>query len=864
MTPSPYQELAAALGAITSRVRTDITAVKRADGVQAWTKEALTPDRLQRHLNGGPARGVCPIKAGESVTMVGLLDFDSHGGETPWSEMASVAALVVETLEFMGGAPIAFRSSGGRGIHVYVLWDDPQDAYSVRQWLGQALALSGLRPGVKGVAHGQVEVFPKQDSVPADGNGSQFILPLAGASVPLVLCEFAGVLVEAPAGRSAVLGMDWPASYPVPVAARPTRPAPVAAGAGAGLSDELLAALAVLNAGGRDLDYDEWRNMVFALHHETGGSEEGRALAHEVSARSIKYDPAFLDERVWPYVRSGDDRTGAAITGRTIVAMARARGWVEPIPSGAFDVEADAGVGGVGAVGAAGVGAGGGGPGASVEGVVRGGIPEAQHLTTDQANAVRLVDSFGTRVLVAAGRWYSWTGTHWAPDEADVYRMGCRLSDLIHGEARRIRAKAREGAAALDLAAVARADDIADALDKWAARSEMKATIENALGLVKKMLSVDAGILDRDPWAFNCLNGTIDLRTGALRPHAAGDYITKICRLAYDPAAQAPTWTRALAQITMEDGRPEGSGKRVVAEFLERWFGYCMTGLTREQCFVVHWGAGANGKSTVLDTVAEVLGDYAGTAAPGLLLASRGDRHPTELAHLHGLRMVTSHESGDAAVLREDMIKQATGGDKITARRMREDFFEFDPTHKLQLLTNHKPVVRGTDHGIWRRVLLVPYEARFGVRAEVEAGQATHERDVGMVDALRAEKAGILARLVQAAVSWGVGGLQAPDRVLLASKDYKQEQDRAAQFVSEVCEVGEGLREPLTLGMGGLYPEYVTWCKDGGMQPLSSKRFLGEVLRVIPGSSVETGKTVGEGGKRRSVVWVRGLKILPE
>ena len=325
MTP-PYTELAAALSAITRRVRTDITAVKRADGRQAWTTEPLTPERMARHLNGGPARGVCPIKAGESVTLVGLLDFDSHGGETSWPEMASAAALVMDTLVFMGAAPIAFKSSGGRGVHVYCLWDDPQDAYSVRTFLGAALEDSGLRPGVKGVARGEVEVFPKQDSVPADGNGSQFILPLAGASVPLECDELAGVLVEPLAGREAVLGMSWPSSWPVPVLERPERAAPGVA-SGAGLSSELLSALAVLNAGGQDLSYDEWRNVVFAIHHETSGSSDGLALAHEVSARSMLYDPAFLDERVWPYIRS--DGRAAAVTGRTALAMARARGWSE-------------------------------------------------------------------------------------------------------------------------------------------------------------------------------------------------------------------------------------------------------------------------------------------------------------------------------------------------------------------------------------------------------------------------------------------------------------------------------------------------------------------------------------------------------
>lgn len=340
----PYAKLADALAPITSRVRTDITAIKTADGRQAWTKEPLTPERMARHLNGGPARGVCPIKAGESVTMVGLLDFDSHGGETAWPEMLAVAGGVMDVLEMLGAYPIAFKSSGGRGVHVYCLWEAPQDAYSVRKFLEGALGTVGLKSGVKGVIAGEVEIFPKQDTVPLDGNGSQFILPLAGASVPLELCDLVGGLVEADGGRAAVLGMDWPLSHPVPVVVRPARdaggPGGVAGGvAGAlactGVSDELRAALDVLNIED-DLDYDQWRNVVFALHHETGGSAEGLRLAHEVSARSMKYDPDFLDSRVWPYVRSqGRD---AAVTGRTIMALARTKGWVEGGGAAAFEV----------------------------------------------------------------------------------------------------------------------------------------------------------------------------------------------------------------------------------------------------------------------------------------------------------------------------------------------------------------------------------------------------------------------------------------------------------------------------------------------------------------------------------------------
>ncbi len=296
---TPDDPLIAALQPLVSRVRTDVTAIKKADGRQAWTREPLTPERLAKHLNGGPARGVSQIRAGQSVTMVGLLDFDSHRGETGWFTMLAAAREVMDSLVLLGGSPIAFRSSGGKGIHVYLLWDDPQDAYSVREWLKVALRASGYIAGTRGVKAGEIEVFPKQDSVPADGFGNQVVLPLAGASVPLLWdAEMDDWRIGV---REDAVGMRWGLSAPVPVLQRPAR---AVAGAvdfpGAAELRELLTAIP--NSGDKELGYDDWRSVVFAVHHETGGSDAGLALVHELSSRSGKYDPGFLDSRVWPYV----------------------------------------------------------------------------------------------------------------------------------------------------------------------------------------------------------------------------------------------------------------------------------------------------------------------------------------------------------------------------------------------------------------------------------------------------------------------------------------------------------------------------------------------------------------------------------
>ncbi len=705
----------------------------------------------------------------------------------------------------------------------------------------------------------------------------------------------------------------WASSPPVPKYERPPRPPRGDRPVGTWVS----ALDALLNGldGSEGLSYDDWRNVVFAIHQETGGSDEGLAMAQEWSARSPKHDEAFLEARVWPYIKSG-----GGITGGTIMSLAaRLHGWTEPLSGDDFEVVqearygsvargaqvalagrgadlvgsgADAADAGVGAPGGADAGAG--APAsrvalaaAALAPVERRGVPAAQHLCTDQANANRLVKAYGSRVLVAAGKWHAWDGVRWRCDDADIYRYACRLSQIVKDEAKAALAKARSSSLAGQAAELAglsedeaagmveqggvsdKAAAIAEALEKWSLKCEMKGTIEAAIGLARKMLEVDADLLDRDPMLLNCRNGVVDLRTGVLRGHRADDYITKLADVEYvgcEREAWSQRWVDAVAQITGE--ARVGESQRHVASFLQRWFGYCATGAVHEQVFVVHWGDGSNGKSTVMGTMARVLGDYAGTAAPGLMASSdRSERHPTEIAGLLGKRMVTAHETREGVQLREDFVKQATGDDKITARFMREDFFEFTPTHKLQLLTNAKPVIRGQDHGIWRRVNLVAYTQRFGTAEEVAAGTATALKDMGLATALAddGELSGVLAWVVAGAVEWlRDGGLRAPAAVLEASLAYRHEQDRVREWVSECCEVGEGMTDYVTVGMGGLYPSYTGWCKDAGYHGLARGRFLHELQRVVPGMQTAKVKITPNGGARRSVLQVQGLRLLPE
>ena len=322
------EALVASLSPITTRVARDRTAIKVGDGSSRWTDEPLTEQRLLTHVSGGMPRGVCPIERGSSLTRLALLDLDSHKGETPWADMCATAQTLAAALSMEGLTTIPFRSSGGRGLHLFMLWDTPQDAYSVRQHLMAILAAVGFKNGAGGVARGEVEVFPKQDRVDTDGYGNQFILPLAGLSAPLDPATLAPLYVDA------MLTLQWPLSAAVPCYDKPL-PAPRLP---IDLNTPLCSALAAIpNTGEQELDYDQWRNVIFALHYATDGSADGLAMAHDFSARSSKHDPAFLDERVWPYITHTKDNP---VTERTILHLARQYGWTEDL-SDEFDVLPD-------------------------------------------------------------------------------------------------------------------------------------------------------------------------------------------------------------------------------------------------------------------------------------------------------------------------------------------------------------------------------------------------------------------------------------------------------------------------------------------------------------------------------------------
>lgn len=290
-----------------------------------FVREPLKLSHIERHVDAGPGVGLAPITPGTSTTRVAVLDLDSHKGEATWQEMVDVARRLVVALREANCAPVPFRSSGGRGVHLYCFWQEEQDAFSVRALLARVLDAQGLKPGTRGVKAGEAEIFPKQDEVPLDGVGSMIVLPLTGESVPLD-----DATLELRDYSTAESMTSLPYSAPVPLVDRPTVQAySTPAALANSLADVRSALAAIPNEGEQSLDYDAWRNVIFAVHHATEGSDEGLALAIEFSARSPKFDETFLRERVWPYVRT--ERGGKVITERSLFDRARKHGWVEPV-----------------------------------------------------------------------------------------------------------------------------------------------------------------------------------------------------------------------------------------------------------------------------------------------------------------------------------------------------------------------------------------------------------------------------------------------------------------------------------------------------------------------------------------------------
>jgi putative DNA primase/helicase len=366
---------------------------------------------------------------------------------------------------------------------------------------------------------------------------------------------------------------------------------------------------------------------------------------------------------------------------------------------------------------------------------------------------------------------------------------------------------------------------------RWALESESAKRINAMLDLARSepTMPILPAQLDSDPWLFNCPNGTLELRTGTLREHRREDFLTKLCPTPYNAEAICPTWERFLGAIFPND---EDEPDAELITFMQRLLGRCLTGDVSEQNLPIFWGSGANGKSTLVNAVLDTLGsDYAMKANADLLMTSRGERHPTELAGLFGMRLVVASETHQGRHLNESLVKDLTGGEPIRARRMREDFWEFKPTHKVVLLTNHKPRVAGTDEGIWRRLRLVPFTTTFWDQTDPgkDASQlpSNLRQDKQLGEKLTVEREGILAWLVRGCLGWQRDGLTLPDKVRVATTEYRSDEDVLAQWIEQCCAQGD---RSFRCKAGELFAHYREWCERAGEEEILNQKTFGEAL----------------------------------
>ena len=450
---------------------------------------------------------------------------------------------------------------------------------------------------------------------------------------------------------------------------------------------------------------------------------------------------------------------------------------------------------------------------------------------TDLGNARRLIARHGAdiRFVPEWGKWLIWDNTHWRVDQdGAIMRLAKETVRAMYAEA-----------GTLDDARK-RAE-----LGKYALKCEAEARLDAMVSLAETEGEVilPAHLIDADPWLLGVQNGVVDLRTGKFRAAEREDFITKRAGAAFDPEATCPNWLEFIDTITGHD--------RALAEYHQRVVGYTLTGSTREEVLFVLYGIGNNGKSTWRETLHDLMGDYAMAADAGLLVERKTPGGATpELARLKGRRMVAVNETAENDKLNEARVKFITSQDKITARNLYEGFFDFVPTHKTFLTTNHKPVIRGTDIGIWRRIHLLPFTEVIPEQKVVKDFRAQR---------LIPELPGILNWALAGLKDYLNQGLNPPKAVQAATNEYRQDMDVVGQWIDERCILNPQATVPTALA----YSDYQRWAQSEIGWELTRLKFRRHLTdrgfgapkgtggqRTIAGLALKSPPPLYEGGMR--------------
>lgn len=444
--------------------------------------------------------------------------------------------------------------------------------------------------------------------------------------------------------------------------------------------------------------------------------------------------------------------------------------------------------------------------------------PQRLFKHTQLGNAERLVYHHGTslRYCSAWKSWLVWDGRRWCVDTSG------QVNRLAHQTVRRIARDIPKGAD----------NRLVTIIKTFAKLSESKYQLDAMIDIAKSLdgIPITPADCNRDPMLLNCLNGTIDLRTGNLGCHRRGDLITKMIPVRYDPTAQCPQWLNFLNRIS--------GGDQAVIDFLQKAIGYSLTGSVQEKALFVLYGSGDNGKTTLLETIRAMLGEYAGLAEIDAIM-HRGQDSAKErtIADLHGKRFVTASESEEGQRFNEALIKRLTGMGRLVGRRLYSNSFEFDPEFKLFLDANYKPTIRGTDNAVWNRIRLIPFT--------VSIPKSEQDKELGRK--LRGELPGILAWAVQGCLKWQREGLGNPTAVEQAGEAYRSEMDVVQEFLDECCDSDAEAKTPPT----DLYDAFSKWCKQRKEEPIMAANAFGSRLE-------EKGYKAGRNATGR---WRQGLRL---
>jgi P4 family phage/plasmid primase-like protien len=412
--------------------------------------------------------------------------------------------------------------------------------------------------------------------------------------------------------------------------------------------------------------------------------------------------------------------------------------------------------------------------------------PETEQTLTDYGNAQVLVERCGhvIKYTPSGGSWLTWNGAHWKMQEDDgpVTEMTWETIVGIDDKGR-------------------------DNVKTHKHRSLSRRGIEAAVAIARRdsRIRVQMDQLDAHPYDLNTPSGIVDLRTGKLGPHEAAKLHTKLTAAPYNPAAECPQWEQFL--------RTTFNGDEEMIRYVQRLVGYSATGKVTKHVFPFLFGSGGNGKSLFLEVIVAVMGDYATTAPSGFLMAGRS-AHETEIARLHGARIVACSETNKGDKFDEGKVKLLTGGDRLTARFMRENHFTFVPSHTLWGTGNYQPAVEAGGDSFWRRLRLLGFTHKVPDHAKVE--------DLGD-RIIREEAAGVLRWIIEGAAAFLTEGMKEPASVLAATASYAEEEDALSQFVGEKCVTG--LPENVRIVTSKLRAEYGSWCREQGVKEVSAQQF---------------------------------------